>query len=108
MENQRTIQQNKALHKFYELLATKLNEAGYDMRKTLKNDIDIPWSKESVKDFLWRPIQQALLGKDSTTELETKDIDKIYDVLNRHLGEKLGIHVDFPSNEPDLLDFDKD
>ncbi len=108
MEKQRTTQQNKALHKFFELLADKLNESGYDMRKTLKQDIDIPWSRESVKDFLWRPIQKVVLAKESTTELETKDIDKIYDILNRHLGEKLSIHVDFPSNEPELLDFGKD
>lgn len=96
---QRTTQQNKALHKFYSELALALNEAGLDMKRTLKPDIDIPWNGDTVKDYLWRPIQQAQLGKESTKELTTKEIDAVYDTLNRHLGEKLGVHVEFPSIE---------
>lgn len=96
-EKQRTPRQNRALHKFYGMLAVSLNEAGLDMRRTLKPGVDIPWTAETVKDYLWRPIQSAQLEKDSTTELTTKDIDAIYDTLNRHLGEKLGVHVPFPS-----------
>lgn len=99
MEKQRTLIQNNALHKYFELLADELNGAGYDMRKTLRQDIDIPWSKDTVKDYLWRPIQIAQLQKVSTAELNTAEIDKVYDVLNRHLGEKLGLHVDFPNLE---------
>lgn len=98
-EEQRTKQQNRALHKFFELLADELNHAGYDMRKTLKPEIDIPWGKETVKEFLWRPIQQAQVRKSSTTLLNTKEIDKVYDTLNRFLGEKLHIHIPFPSIE---------
>ena len=96
---QRTLQQNKALHKFFELLADELNRAGYDMRKTLKPEIEIPWSMITVKEYLWRPIQQEQLRKDSTTELNTKDIDKIYDTLNRFLSQKLGVHIPFPNIE---------
>ena len=103
-ESQRTKQQNKALHKYFTLLAQTLNEAGYDMKRTLKKDVDIPWQPSTVKDFLWRPIQEAYLQKESTTELTTKDIDKVFDVLNRHLGEKLGVHVAFPSIEVELLE----
>jgi len=42
---QRTTKQNSALHKFFELVAETLNSAGLDMRKALRADIDIPWSK---------------------------------------------------------------
>lgn len=94
---QRTTQQNKALHKYFRLLADELNGAGYDMKKTLKPEVEIPWTEISIKDFLWRPIQRAQLGKDSTKELNTSDIDKIYDTLNRHLSEKFSISVPFPS-----------
>ena len=100
MDEQRTLQQNKALHKFFELLANELNEAGLDMRKILKPEIDIPWTTISVKNFLWRPIQEVMLGKHSTTELDKlQEIDKIYETLNRFLGEKWGLHVEFPSIE---------
>lgn len=97
LEKQRTIQQNKALHLFFQMVADELNNAGLDMRKTLKPGVEIPWSKESVKDFMWKPIQNIQLRKKSTTELTTKDIDIVFDTLNRHLGEKLGVHIPFPT-----------
>lgn len=93
----RTHQQNKALHVLFRELAKELNEAGLDMRRVLKPGIDIPWATESVKDFLWRPIQEAQLGKKSTTELTTIEIDQVFDTINKHLGEKFGLHVAFPS-----------
>ena len=101
---QRTLTQNNALHLMFEHLAQELNEAGFDMKKTLKPEIDIPWSKETVKEFIWRPIQTAQLGKKSTTELTTKEIDLVFDTLTRHLGQKLGIELRFPSIETLMME----
>ena len=103
MTKQRTLKQNKALHVYYSELATLLNESGLDMRKTLKADISIPWDSKTVKEYLWRPIQEAQLGKKSTTDLEIKEIDKVYNTLNRHLGDSFGLTVPFPSFEGLLL-----
>lgn len=100
----RTLSQNRALHKLFTLYADSLNDAGYDMKRTLKHDVDIPWRAETVKEFLWRPIQEAMLRKESTTELTTNEIDQVYDVLNKHLGEVTGVHVAFPSIEGILMD----
>ena len=97
MENPRTNKQNNALHKLFTLLADELNDAGYDMRKTLKPSIDIPWTGKTIKEYMWRPVMQAQLGKESTTELTTKEIDLVFETINRHLGEKFGLHVPFPS-----------
>lgn len=95
----RTLQQNKALHLFFTHLSEELNGAGYDMKKTLKEEIEIPWNETLVKEFLWKPIQKAVTRKESTRELEKEELDRVYEVLNRHLGEKLRIHVPFPSIE---------
>jgi len=103
-EKKRTLQQNRALHKLFELLAEELTTAGLDMRRTLKPEIDIPWTGETVKEYLWRPVMKAQLLKESTTQLTTKDIDKVFETLNRHLGEKFGLHVDFPSIETLMLE----
>jgi len=100
--DKRTLRQNASLHLFYELLATELNSSGLDMKKVLKPTIDIPWTQENVKNHLWRPIQEAMLNKESTTELTTKEVSQVYEVLNRHLGEKLKVHVPFPSDEQTL------
>ena len=75
--NQRSTQQNKALHKFFALLAEALNSSGLDMKKTLKHDIDIPWSEDRIKEFMWRPIQIAMLEKESTTDLTTGEVSEV-------------------------------
>lgn len=95
---QRTSTQNNCIHLFCQNVATALNDAGLDMRKTLKPEIEIPWTKESVKEHIWRVIQEAMTGKRSTTEINTVDPSEIYEVINRHLGEKFGIHVPWPNN----------
>ena len=95
----RTGQQNKSLWLFFERLSEALNAAGYDMKKTLKHDVDIPWTKQSVHDHIWVPVQEAMTGKDSTTEMNTVDPSEIYEVVSRHLGEKTGVFVKWPSHE---------
>ena len=103
-EEQRTILQNKALHKYCELLAEALNDAGLDMKVVLKPEVDIPWTKESVKNHLWRPIQLIMMDKESTTEMDTTDPSKIYDVLDRHISEKHGVHIPWPSNQENYME----
>ncbi len=94
---QRTLTQNAALHVYFKLLSDTLNDAGLDMKKVLKPTVDIPWTPKAIKDFIWRPIMKAQLGKTSTTEMSTVDIDSVFETINRHLGEKLGVHEPFPS-----------
>lgn len=96
---QRTDRQNAAMHLYFTQLAEALNDSGLDMRVVLKPEIAIPWTPTSIKEQLWRPVQRLQLDKRSTTELTTKDLDAIYDTINRHIGERFGIHIPFPSNE---------
>lgn len=93
----RTIKQNSAMHKYFAMLSSKLNEGGLSIAKTLK--VDIEWTPTSVKDLLWRPIQEAVLDKKSTTKLNKDEITKVYDVLNKALGEKFGFSLEFPTRE---------
>lgn len=99
MDKPRTESQNKALHLYFTQLAEMLNDAGLDMRKVLKPSISIPWTSQTIKENLWKPIMKAQTDKSSTTELTTKEITEIYDTINRHLSEKFGISVEWPSLE---------
>ena len=99
MRKPRTTQQNKALWLFFTKLADELNDNGLDMKKVLKPEIDIPWTKQSVHDQIWLPVQKAMTGEESTTEMNTVDPSEIYEVINRHLAEKFGVSVNWPSEE---------
>jgi hypothetical protein len=98
-EDQRTKKQNNALHLWFRLFAKDLNDAGYDMKKTLREEIDIPWSEYSVKEQLWRPIEEVVTGKRSTKALSKEDVSKIYDIIDREIGKRTGVHTDFPDIE---------
>jgi len=94
----RTTKQRNAMEVYFRLLAETLNDAGLDMKRVLREEIDIPWVQASVKEHLWRPIQLALTDKPSTANLERDEVSKIYKVLDKNLGEKLKVHVPFPQN----------
>ena len=101
MENkkQRTLTQNRAIHLYFTHISEELNAAGLDMKKVLKPEIDISWTPQSVKEYLWRPVQKSMVVKKSTTELTSDEVTKIYEVLNRFLSEKHSVAVAFPSME---------
>ncbi len=125
--SKRTVTQNASLHKLCDLVSIKLNEAGYTfwhvMDRRIKkvmdryassqqeetiailNDLEqatfrkkVSWSTLLVKDFIWRPIQIATLGKDSSTKLETDECSKVYEEFNIAMAG-FGIHVPWPNKE---------
>lgn len=95
----RSLSQNAAIHLYMTILAQELNEAGLDMKKVLKPSVDISWNVKNVKEYIWKPIQMALKLKDSTTKLTTKEVNEVYECIDRHIGQKFGIHIPFPSYE---------
>ena len=87
----RTQSQNQCLHGWLTSVAGTLNGAGLDMKKTLRQDIEIPWTGAAAKEFLWRPVMQALAQVESTTEASTKQYILICETITRHIGEKHGV-----------------
>lgn len=105
-KGKRTVQQNRAIHLYFTMLAKSLNESGLDQRKVLKPSISIPWTPTAIKESLWRPIQKVMYEKNSTTELnKQEEITEIHATLMRHLGEKFGVeYIPFPSYEQGYMD----
>lgn len=99
VEKQRTIQQNKALHKWFTLLSDHLNELGLDMRVVMKPEWKIWWTGEAVKENMFKPLMKAMYGIESTTELSTAQINKVYEQIMQVIGERYGINIPFPSQE---------
>jgi len=93
----RTLKQNAALHMFLTNLANALNDAGLDMKRTLKHEVDIPWSMPMAKEYLWKPMQKVVTGQESTAKVKTVDYPLIYETLNRYMSDKFGISVQWPT-----------
>jgi len=99
-EERLTRQQQKALHLFFTQLACELNREGKTMTMILNRFvIEAPVTKNSIKELVWKPLQEAMYSKKSTTELLKKEeIDGIYDALNKFFAEELQVIVPpFPS-----------
>jgi hypothetical protein len=82
------------------MLASAMNSAGYQFVIIInRKETECDWNMQRVKDFMWRPIQEALKKEKSTAKVSTKDYPEIYETLNRHTASKLGISIDWPSKE---------
>jgi hypothetical protein len=93
---QRTIKQNKAIHKWFEEVSRECNDRGIDM-KVLVENLRVDTSPESVKD-IFRQIGAVKYGKKSTADLTTSELMGCYEEFNRLLGQN-SLHIPFPSND---------
>ncbi len=96
-EKKRTLQQNKSLHLMFSELAKSLNETGWDVKKTIK--AEIPFNAYMCKELIFRPVMKQLTGKDSTAELTTSEIDEVFKIIVKVIGERCGITLNWPSIE---------
>jgi 6-pyruvoyl-tetrahydropterin synthase len=97
---QRTLTQNNALHFWCRMLADLLNASGLDMRKTLKPEVEIPWTENAVKENIWKPVQEAVINKLSTTEADRIEYSQVLDVITRHMASSHGVTCpEWPSKE---------
>lgn len=108
-KSKRTGLQNSAMYLYFEMLARKLNDSGFDMVATMlrmSKGINLPWTASAIKERLWRPVQIHTYKIESTSQLETEQVGVVYEALDRALTEKLvpdhtgvgpsDIHVEFP------------
>jgi len=96
----RTPSQQASIEIYCRELAIALNDAGFEIKKVMEvKQIDIPWTQQTCKELLWKPLQKAYLDKPSTTALTTGEVSQVYEVLNRHIAQNFGVSVPFPCDE---------
>ena len=101
-EKPRTIRQNNSFHKYAELLAQALRDAGYEDMKTIIR-VPITPTKENVKEEMLRPVMKAMFPEiDSSAKLTTVQMQQLYEQMNLFTSERLGVSVDWPSSEPPI------
>lgn len=98
MAKPKTDAQRRALHLGLKWLASHLNERGKTMRVVLKPEVEIPWTKDTVKKFLYKPILKAYADKDSTEDMNKQEPGEVWDIMMKFLGEHHGIeYMPWPS-----------
>jgi hypothetical protein len=99
--------QNSSLHLWLSQVAVILNNAGIDMvlfLEQLNGKAEIPVTQKSLKERFWKPIMEHMTGKQSTTEMDTKDPDILYQTACRILAENFEIvPPPWPSHEREDL-----
>lgn len=99
---QRTAKQNSALWKYLTMLAEKMDGAGIDMKEAIH--VPIRPNKDNVKAEMFDKVMMALFPEvDSSTKLSTRQIQEVYENLNRFTAQRFGITVEWPSDEPPML-----
>lgn len=100
MTEKLTDQQRRAVHKYLRLVAQDMNDAGYsDLTHFLTKPCEIPITMENLKAIVWKPVQKAMLGRESTEKLSKLEVDIVYQVISRHLSENYDITTPFPTED---------
>jgi hypothetical protein len=95
----RTYRQNNALHLLFRNMAKALNDAGFEISHPFKPDLEIPWSEESVKDLLYRPIITSYFKVERSSLLDTAQLSESMDILVDAVNRNTGVLVNIPSQE---------
>ena len=93
---QRSLTQNAALHVYLDQVATALNDAGIEQQHFFDEGFTVSWNDKTIKNEIWRPVQRAVCGEDSTTKPTRAQYTEIYEYINRKLSGH-GVHVPWPS-----------
>lgn len=100
----RTLTQNAAMHKYFELLAGEMNDAGVTIKTLVaefKEGFEVPVTEEFLKT-VFRLIGQQMYGVDSTAKLDTKQVQEVYLTFDQGMAKKTGVTVAWPSREPEI------
>lgn len=103
----RSIKQNRSLHKFFMMLSDELNNLGieYQYIGISGRQFSLMYTLDLVKQFIWKPIQVALFDFESTTKLDTIQMNQIIDVITKFFADR-GVVITFPSMDS-LIDNDE-
>jgi|SRR5210317_1888769 len=98
-DDTRSLKQNNSLHSFCSDLAQQLNDSHIQPQHFFKTGFNILWTMDMVKENIFKPIMKAITKNGKTSKASKKDIIETYEVINRELGERWGIHVEWKTRK---------
>jgi len=100
LSNSYTAKQRRALHKWCELLAIALNDAGMHRIKVSPLDgsqVELDWCKDSVKLDIYKFVLEALTGKKSTEDQTSVNPSDVAMHITRHFASEGFVCPPWPS-----------
>ena len=94
----RTLNQNDALHLWFEMLERECVANGITMDMIILKPQEIPVTKHLLKD-LFRFIGLKMYKRESTSKLLKDEFSEVQRVFEKTIGERVQIYIPFPSLE---------
>ena len=88
-------QQIKSLHLWFRLVSEYLNDVGATFEII---GIECRYTEAVIKD-MFKQIAKVLFEVDSSRDLTSKQMNEIFEYISKHLSEKTGDYIEFPSIE---------
>ena len=95
----RTLSQNKALHRYTEIISIKMNDAGITQKElvgSFKEGFELPITEHMIKD-IFREVGKAMFKKESTADLTTTEISEVHRVVDLRFSQVCGVDSEWPS-----------
>jgi hypothetical protein len=94
----RSKKQDSSMHVYCRQVAQCLNDMGITCNKFFNEGYEMKFSEDIIKRDIWKVVQLAMTGKESTKDLDKKEVSEVYEVVNKKLSEH-GAHIAWPSND---------
>jgi hypothetical protein len=96
LKSLRSLSQNSAMHKWFEMLEEECTARGITMDMLITRPQDIPITRFILKD-LFRFIGKKMFGIKSTTELDKAQFGEVQKVFEKNLSQNAELYIPFPS-----------
>jgi hypothetical protein len=96
----RTAKQQAAIEVFCRNVSQEFNVNNITVQviaEIAKRGID--WTQVSVKEIIWRNMQRHLTGKESSKDLNTKEVGQVYEHINKYVLSEAGVYVPWPEKK---------
>ena len=95
--------QRASIHIAMRVFAHALNEAGFDVNTCIEKKLitmSVDWTEQNFKESIGRKILTAMYPeKSSFEELNTVEVQKLFDVMNSNMARIFGISIEFPTKD---------
>jgi len=94
-----TPQQRKSLHVYCRLMAEDLNKTPFTFRYFLKvteSHLEVPWTKELFKKYVFKPVLESQTEKESTEDMDNIDPSDIHRIVDEYIASKFGVSHPWP------------